>query len=355
MHTDTANISFFIFLSSIVLKATSYQLPPHVRTIKNTYNSHSYSKTTFISRHQHDQSTTKLHSSTTINTNTVPKREHSVNGLKCIEITIPLPKIGNVTILEANAASQDTLVNSALGEESNHKLNTDDPYGAVLWPAARTLAQYLLLNCNNGSNQDEDDNNEGKQPSSLSGLTILELGAGTGLVSLAASIAGANVIASDYETIPLTLLQYASKHLNNNATSETNSIQTINFDICDESIKLPHADIIVAADIMYEPKTGKAMAMRAMEALKQNSRIIIADSPGRPGRINFLNELKDSYGINNEFVTYHGLKCSGYRNDLICGKNSTSISSSGNDDDDDDSLENGLDIAIMDLNPNNVC
>ena len=124
MHTDTANISFFIFLSSIVLKVTSYQLPPHVRTIKNIYNSHSYSKTTFISRHQHDQSTTKLHSSTTINANTVPKREHSVNGLKCIEITIPLPKIGNVTILEANAASQDTLVNSALGEESNHKLNT---------------------------------------------------------------------------------------------------------------------------------------------------------------------------------------------------------------------------------------
>ena len=122
----------------------------------------------------------------------------------------------------------------------------------------------------------------------------------------------------------------------------------VNFDICDKSMKLPFADIIVAADIMYEPKTGKAMAMRAVEALKQNSTIIIADSPGRPGRINFLNELKDAYGINNEFVDYSGLKCVGYRNDLICGKNSTSMSSSN----DNKSVEAGLDIAIMDLDPN---
>ena len=50
--------------------------------------SHSHSKTTFISRHQHDQSTTKLHSLTPFNDNAVPKREHSVNGLKYIGIAM---------------------------------------------------------------------------------------------------------------------------------------------------------------------------------------------------------------------------------------------------------------------------
>lgn len=213
------NISFFLFLSSIVRKATLYQLPSyhHARSIKSLRNSHSYSKTFVVGQHHHHHpSATRLHSSTT----TYAKEEHSVNGLKCIEITIPLPLIGDVTILEANADSQDTLVNSALGEESNHKLNTDDPYGAVLWPSARTLAEYLLLNYGN-----QDDNDGGKK--ALTGLTILELGAGTGLVSIAASIAGANVIASDYETIPLNLLQYASTHLNNSPIEdEIKTIQT---------------------------------------------------------------------------------------------------------------------------------
>ena len=43
-------------------------------------------------------------------------------------------------MLEANAASQDTLVNSALGEENNHKLNTDDLHSGVLWTDTRALA-----------------------------------------------------------------------------------------------------------------------------------------------------------------------------------------------------------------------
>ena len=97
---------------------------------------------------------------------------------------------------------------------------------------------------------------------------------------------------------------------------------------------------MVAADIMYEPKTGKAMAHRAIQAIKQGSRFIIADSPGRPGRIDFLKQLKE-YDIKKEFVEYQGLRCIGHRNDLICGKDSTSVSLD----------EERLPIAILDLYP----
>merc|ERR1719296_166979 len=154
MKTHATQASLILLLS-IARRATPYQLPSLSITTK-----YSHTSTTNLIR----RSSTGLHSRATAST------EHTVNGLKCVEITIPLPKIKDVTILEANADSQDTLVNSALEDpdDDNYKLNADDPYGAVLWPSARTLTEYLLVN--HGS---QDDNTP------LNGLSILELGAGT--------------------------------------------------------------------------------------------------------------------------------------------------------------------------------
>lgn len=77
------------------------------------------------------------------------------------------------------------------------RLQKGDPYGAVLWPAASALARYLLTTV--------------ASETALSNLRIVELGTGTGLVSLAAAIGGAHVLATDYEQIPLTILKHAIK------------------------------------------------------------------------------------------------------------------------------------------------
>ena len=114
--------------------------------------------------------------------------------------------------MEATADSQDELVEAACATEeelegnsnanayeSKLQLKSGDPYGAVLWPAASAVSNYLQTNL-----------------ISLEKLTILELGTGTGLCAMAAALGGASrVIATDYEEIPLRLLEYAASEVNN--------------------------------------------------------------------------------------------------------------------------------------------
>ncbi|XP_037650051.1 protein-lysine methyltransferase METTL21C-like isoform X2 [Sebastes umbrosus] len=68
-------------------------------------------------------------------------------------------------------AGQDILIRESI-----------DSYGAVMWPAALALCSFL-------------DNN--RQTVNLQGKEVLELGAGTGLVTIVASLLGASVTATD--------------------------------------------------------------------------------------------------------------------------------------------------------------
>ena len=281
--------------------------------------------------------------------------KHVVEGIECREVEIDIDVVGTIRILEATASSQDTLVEMALALDEDELplagniLQSGDPYGFVLWPAASAAATHLLTKCGSSDT---------KKP--LEGLTILELGSGTGLVSIAASLGGASrILATDIESAPLTLLAYASKNLNQCETqiesSEPRTVFVQGFfvflllifasthvgllDLKDFSTPLPPADIVVAADIMYEPSTGRAMARRVAEALRRGSRVVVGDSPGRAGRPAFLEELGNLGVKHAAFVDTIGRTCSGPRHELICGKGSTSVT---------DSPE-ALSVAIMDL------
>lgn len=271
-------------------------------------------KTTFLgwSKDTYDSSSTNLN--------------HVVHGVECVEVPMDIPSIGRVVVLEATAAAQDELVNLALDEESqsDKQLNAGDPYGSVLWPAAYAVAAKIM--------------EDPSYKSTLRSTTVLELGTGLGLVSLALSLAGAKrVIATDYEEIPLRLMEYAAKNLN----GVTGQIEYSLLDMRDYESKLPTADLVVAADIMYEPKTGIAMAKRAVEALKLGAKVLVGDSPGRPGRKAFLEELELLGVVKAAFVDTVGYTCSGERHELICGKGSTSVSKKPEE----------LMVAIMELDP----
>ena len=123
----------------------------------------------------------------------------------------------------------------------------------------------------------------------------------------------------------------------------TTPIITSLFDICNLSVPLPPADIVCAADILYEKSTGIALAKRCIEALERGSRVVIGCSPGRPGRPAFLEELQrlNPSMEHVNFVNVEGTTCTGERNSLICGKGSTSIS-------DEPKM---LIVALMDLIP----
>jgi len=264
-------------------------------------------------------------------TNTI----HIVDGFSCREVPIDLPVVGTVTVLEATAQAQEDLVEMALAMDESEirgeqKLAEGDPYGAVLWPAAWAVAEYLLTTENVTAL-----NREGAP---LTGVSIVELGTGTGLVAIAAALGGAKVLATDYEPLALALTQYSAFKFH----GKNLQIETRLLDMCDHDTRLPKADIVVAADIMYEPKTGVAMAHRAVEALKQGSRVIVGDSPGRPGRPAFLDTLR-LLGVSEQarFVETIGRTCSGHRHDMICGKGSTSVSQTPQD----------LSVALMDILP----
>eukprot|EP00956_Cyclotella_meneghiniana_P026495 scaffold57394_cov66-Cyclotella_meneghiniana.AAC.1 len=193
--------------------------------------------------------------------------------------------------------------------------------------------------------------------------TLLELGTGKGLVALAASASNKydSILATDYESVPLKLLD-AAYLLNqdglctstDSTTSTITPIVTSLFDICNlSSVPLPPADVVCAADILYEKSTdilyekstGIALAKRCIEALERGSQVVIGCSPGRPGRPAFLEELRRSLNPNKmkdvDFVDVEGTTCSGERNSLICGEGSTSINVE----------PKKLLVALMDLKP----
>lgn len=192
---------------------------------------------------------------------------HRVQGVKCREVQNVLPIIGTVSVLEATADAQEQLVDEALDDEissgEGKRIKEGDPYGSVLWPAAWATANFLLTKSDLNLR--------------LPSMAVLELGTGTGLVSVTLAKAGARrVVATDYEPLTLSLVEYAAEKLHNSIKTP---IETMLLDLCDLETPLPNGfDLIVAADIMYEPKTGTAMAHRVLEALENGCRVLIGDS-----------------------------------------------------------------------------
>lgn len=302
----------------------------------------------------------KFHPRTTFVTglsSSPPLRLHTVaGGVVCRQVHIALPLTTQndnindhdnleVVILEATADSQETLVNSALQEDdydpTTLQLAHSDPYGAVLWPAATAVARTILHN-----------------PSQwLTDKVVCEWGAGTGLVSLAATATALpqRVMATDYEPLPLQLVQYAHEHCNNNASSgKVVPLETALWDVLDyDTTPLPTADVYVVADIMYEARTGRALAHRVVQALQAGARVLIGDSPGRAGRPAFETELQ-ALGIRGhpQFVPVPGWTVTGDRHDLICSPTSPTISgTTAADGKATTTTPQPLTVALMELDP----
>ena len=267
---------------------------------------------------------------------------HSIDSIPCREAEIYVSTLDqSITILEATLEGQDKLVDEVLMLDEERAEGVDnivenDPYGSVLWPAALTVSEHITHDSFLKSDGDAHHT-----------PTLLELGTGTGLVALAASASNkyGSILATDYESVPLKLLD-AAYLLNQDdgiSTTTTTPVVTSLFDICNLSEPLPPADIVCAADILYEKSTGIALAKRCIEALERGSRVVIGCSPGRPGRPAFLEELRrlNPNMEDFDFVDVEGRTCSGERNSLICGKGSTSVSNE----------PEMLLVALMDLSP----
>ena len=111
--------------------------------------------------------------------------------------------------------------------EEKSKDDNSNPHGAKLWPAAVAVARYV-------------------SSLPIQGKTVLELGCGNGLCSLAAAQAGAtSVIATDLSADALGLTDEAC------AINDVKSVTTQILDLGGKE-PLPAADVVVCADLLYD-------------------------------------------------------------------------------------------------------
>eukprot|EP00581_Thalassiosira_minuscula_P016439 CAMPEP_0183717132 /NCGR_PEP_ID=MMETSP0737-20130205/10825_1 /TAXON_ID=385413 /ORGANISM="Thalassiosira miniscula, Strain CCMP1093" /LENGTH=942 /DNA_ID=CAMNT_0025946515 /DNA_START=175 /DNA_END=3000 /DNA_ORIENTATION=+ len=177
-------------------------------------------------------------------------------------------------------------------DESERSARVGDPFGVVMWPgsilASRELMRehyYLPL----------------KSP--ITNATVLVLGAGTGVEAQTAALLGAKVVvATDINPLTLKLLEYGAK----NDDRIGNSFEARFFDMF-SSEPLPPCDILIAADVLYNPDLAKQVGRRLHEAIVRSfeegaspTKVIITDSQKFHGT-NFLEEVAELKELNTLF------------------------------------------------------
>ena len=147
-----------------------------------------------------------------------------------------------------------------------------DPLSSCYWPAAAPLAELLSSVVRPGD-------------------TFLELGCGTGLLSLTAAKYGAHsCLATDKSPASLELTAAAADQQGLGSI-----VRTQHFDIFADA-PLPRADALLLSDVFVTEELAVAYAARVAEACSSSSshfeRIFIVD-PGRSTRETFLDALGD--------------------------------------------------------------
>jgi predicted nicotinamide N-methyase len=149
------------------------------------------------------------------------------------------------------------------------------PYWAELWPSAIALARYL-------SRED------------LTGRRAIELGCGVGLPSVAALVAGAEVLATDHYEAALDFTLY------NTLTELGREPEVAHLDWhTPDTQHLGTFDLVIAADVLYEAWNVPALASLVPELLTPGGEVVLAD-PRRDDTPVFL-ELVENRGF--EYTT----------------------------------------------------
>lgn len=142
------------------------------------------------------------------------------------------------------------------------------PYWAEYWPSAFALADYLL------------------RGDHVRGRTVVEIGCGMGLVGLAAGLAGAEVVLTDYD--PHALLLAELNLLQNGVTGATTALL---------DWRCPELggtfDVLLAADILYERRSFEPVLGAIRDLLSPTGVALVAE-PGREVARAFFEDLERS-------------------------------------------------------------
>jgi predicted nicotinamide N-methyase len=143
----------------------------------------------------------------------------------------------------------------ALIDEAAFDADERLPYWADLWPAAKALTRFFL-------------------DSSLPPAQALELGCGIALPSLALRAKGVPVLATDYEADALPFAR---------ANAQRNGLGDLPTAVLDWRAipgEFPRFDLVVGADVLYEPHHAAAIAQVLDRVLLPDGQALFA-GPGR--------------------------------------------------------------------------
>lgn len=150
---------------------------------------------------------------------------------------------------EATALWQTT--EEALGE-----IGLPPPFWAFAWAGGQALARYLL-----------------DRPDLCDGRAVLDFASGSGLVAIAAAMAGAaRVEASDLDPFAA-----AAIRLNARANGVADRVVPVRADLVGTD---PAADLVLAADVFYERDLAEAVTAW-LAGLHARGRTVLLGDPGR--------------------------------------------------------------------------
>jgi predicted nicotinamide N-methyase len=146
------------------------------------------------------------------------------------------------------------------------------PYWAELWPSAVALAGIVSARA-------------------LRGRRVVELGCGLALPSIAAALAGADVLATDWSADAVAL---AARNARRNAVR-------LNTAICDWTAPerlLDEApwELVLASDVLYERRNVDPLLALLPRLVAAEGEVLIAD-PGRPAWAGFLERAAAAWRV----------------------------------------------------------
>ncbi len=131
------------------------------------------------------------------------------------------------------------------------------PFWAAAWAGGQALARYVL-----------------DHPEVVGGRTVVDLGAGSGLVAIAAARAGATrVHAYDVDRFAV-----AAMALNAEANGVTITAECV--DVLDRDGDATPAEVVLAGDVFYQRSMADRMAAYLRAARRAGSSVLVGD-PGR--------------------------------------------------------------------------
>ncbi|WP_245340412.1 50S ribosomal protein L11 methyltransferase [Mesorhizobium sp. WSM4313] len=167
----------------------------------------------------------------------------------------PVPSVPEVLLYQAHPGSGLRRLLEPEDESDGSRPDPQPPYWAYAWAGGTVLARYIL-----------------DRPSIVAGKRVLDLGAGSGLVGIAAAKAGASaVIAAEIDRNGVVALRL-------NAQANGVAIEIHDEDLTDGPP--PVVDLVLAGDVFYAQDVGQRMMPFLDRCLAAGIDVLVGD-PGR--------------------------------------------------------------------------